>query len=111
MSVEEVGQISHPRVGGSLAGWVGGNLPDPAASLCLSGRYLCVAVSAGDPEVLYLGGGVQQCVLVDSKLLVHLRHCLLWVGNSCNEELVITQRKGHGGGSSSNITIHVAPPP
>lgn len=53
------------------AGW-----KEPFGSCSESGRYLCVAVSAGDPKVPTLGakgGGVQNCVIVDSKLLVHLR--------------------------------------
>ena len=74
----------------------------------VSSRYLCVAVSAGDPEVLFLGGGVQKCDFVDSKLLVHLRHGLLgWATAGTRPP---DHREGHGGGSSSsNMTIHVAP--
>ncbi len=54
----------------------------------------------------YHGGGVQNCVIADLKLLVHLRHCLL----RCitNQSVSPDHREGHGGGSSS-ITIHIAP--
>ena len=51
-------------------------MEEPFGSCSESGRYVCVAVSVGDLEVPTLGakgGGVQNCVIVDSKLLVHLR--------------------------------------